>query len=62
MPHHRRAVGVLNLDPVSRCSGPVVRRQPFRHDPLQAHLAGMPEHRGAVLIGVFVEDDAGAAA
>jgi hypothetical protein len=47
--YHRRAVWVLHLDPIPRRSGPVWRREPLRHDPLQPELAGVPEHGGAGL-------------
>jgi hypothetical protein len=47
-PDHRRAVGVLDLDPVPRRPRPVGRGEPLRHDALKAHLASLQEDQGAV--------------
>jgi Phage integrase family len=58
MSHHRRAIWVLDLDPIARGSGPVGRRQPFRHDSLEPEPAGVLEDDHAILVGVLVEDDA----
>jgi hypothetical protein len=64
-PHYQRssrcrtiagAVRVLNLDPVPRWAGPVGGAQPLRHNALKAHLAGLLEYRGAVLVGVGAEE------
>jgi len=49
---HRGAVRVLDLDPVPRRSGLVGRGKPLRYDAFEANLAGVPEHRGAIIIGV----------
>jgi hypothetical protein len=56
---HGRTVGVLDLDPVAGGAGSVGRGQSFRHDALEAQLAGVPKHHGAVLLGVLVVDDPG---
>jgi hypothetical protein len=39
-------------------AGAIWRGQPLRHDALEAELAGVPEHGGAVLVRVLVEEDA----
>src|SRR5262249_35782729 len=36
---------------------PEGRGQPLRHLTLQPELAGVPEHGGAVFVGVLVQDD-----
>ena len=41
----------------ARRDGPVGRRQPLRHYAFEPELAGVPEHRGAVLVGMLVEHD-----
>jgi hypothetical protein len=45
---HRRAVRVLDLEPIPRGARPVGRAQPLRHDALQAHPACLLEDRSAV--------------
>jgi hypothetical protein len=45
-PDHRRAVRVLDLDPISRWPRPVGCAQPIRHDAFEAHLASVPEDDG----------------
>jgi hypothetical protein len=52
MPHHRRAVRILDLEPILRTPRPVGRAQSLRHNALQAHAAGLPEDGDAVVAGV----------
>jgi hypothetical protein len=40
-------------------SGLVCCTQPLRDDALKAHLARLSEHRGAIVVGVFVELEPG---
>jgi hypothetical protein len=46
--NHRRAVRVLDLDPIARRSRSVGRSKPLRNDALKPELAGVPEHGGAI--------------
>src|SRR4051812_47952752 len=48
-PDHRRARGILGLEPVSRAARAVARALPFGHDAFVAELEGMGEHGGPVL-------------
>jgi hypothetical protein len=43
---------------IPRRARAVGRAQPLRYDALQAHLAGLPEDRGAVLVGVLADHEA----
>jgi hypothetical protein len=56
-PLHRRAIGVLDLDPIPG-GRPVGRGDPLGHYALEPEPAGMSEHHGAVLVGVLIEHDA----
>jgi glutaminyl-peptide cyclotransferase len=58
-PPHRWAVWVLDLNPITGRPGMVGRGEPLRHDALEPELAGVPEHHGALLVGVLVEHNAG---
>jgi hypothetical protein len=58
-PPHERTSWVLRLEPVLSNAPSGSRVLPLRHDPLQAHLAGMGEHGGTVSLNVFVEAQAG---
>jgi hypothetical protein len=53
MSHHRQTVRILHLDPIPARAGAVGRAQALRHDALQAHAAGLPEDRGAVVGSVL---------
>ena len=57
MPHHCRALRILDLDPIPRQARPVRRAQPLRHDALESHFAGVHEDKGAILAGVLAEDN-----
>jgi hypothetical protein len=52
-----------NLQPASRAEvaygsiSPIIEINQVRHDALQAHLAGLPEHRRAVVVCMIVEHD-----
>src|SRR5262249_59541749 len=53
------ALRVLELQPFLRPAGAVAGGEPLRHDALEAHLAGVPEHALAVVGEVLVEAQAG---
>jgi hypothetical protein len=50
-----RCRGILTLDPVPRAAGDVGRAEAFRHDPLEAELAGVAENDVATLCDMFIQ-------
>jgi hypothetical protein len=55
LPLHGRASRILHLEPIGQEARAIGRILPLRHNALQAHLAGVGKHRGAVTIDMLVE-------
>ncbi len=55
LPLHRRASGVLRLEPVRRAARAIRGVLALRHDAFEAHLAGVREYGRAVGLDVFIE-------
>jgi hypothetical protein len=49
--------GFLHLDPIPRRPRPVGRGEPLRYDAFEPHPAGVPEDRGAFVVGMAIQHD-----
>src|SRR3984957_6531567 len=58
MSHHRRAVRILDREPVPPQARAGGRAKALRHHSLKPHAAGLPGDGGAVVGGMLAEDDA----